>query len=78
MFTYDLPCFRRWSGCLGRKAMSSATSERGLLEVPLRAPLSAQYKTTFAYPTIKDRCPVILCKVNTISVECTFYEYLHE
>jgi hypothetical protein len=52
--------------------MSSATSERGLLEVPLRAPLSAQYKTTFAYPTIKDRCPVILCKVNNISVECTF------
>jgi len=30
--------------------------------VPLRAPLSACYKTTFAYPTIKDRCPVILCK----------------
>merc|ERR1712013_487247 len=40
----------------------SASSSRGLEDVPLRAPLSACYKTTFAYPTIKDRCPVILCK----------------
>ena len=31
--------------------------------MPLHAPLSAKYKDTFAYPTIKDRCPVILCKV---------------
>jgi len=31
--------------------------------VPLHAPLSAKYKDTFAFPTIKDRCPVILCKV---------------
>jgi len=41
----------------------AATSTGGLPEVPLRAPLSAKYKHTFAYPTIKDRCPVILCKV---------------
>ena len=40
-----------------------ATSHRGLKEVPLHGKLSAQYKDTFAYPTIKDRCPVILCKV---------------
>jgi hypothetical protein len=44
---------------------SSASSERGLPEVPHRAPLSAQYKSSFAYPTIKDRCPVILCKVSS-------------
>jgi len=43
--------------------METATSTRGLPGVPLRAPLSAKYKDTFAYPTIKDRCPVILCKV---------------
>lgn len=29
----------------------------------MHAPLSAKYKDTFAFPTIKDRCPVILCKV---------------
>jgi len=40
-----------------------ATSTGGLPGVPLHAPLSAKYKDTFAYPTIKDRCPVILCKV---------------
>jgi hypothetical protein len=40
----------------------AATSGRGLEDVPARAPLSAQYRTTFAYPTMKDRCPVILCK----------------
>jgi len=43
--------------------METATSTRGLPGVPLHAPLSAKYKDTFAYPTIKDRCPVILCKV---------------
>jgi len=43
--------------------MSSATSTCGLEAVPLHAPLSAKYKTTFAYPTIKDRCPTILCRV---------------
>jgi len=41
----------------------AATSTGGLPGVPLHAPLSAKYKDTFAYPTIKDRCPVILCKV---------------
>jgi len=41
----------------------SATSLKGLPQVPLQSPLSAKYKDTFAYPTIKDRCPVILCKV---------------
>ena len=41
----------------------SSTSSTGLPQVPLHAPLSAKYKDTFAYPTIKDRCPVILCKV---------------
>eukprot|EP00092_Neocalanus_flemingeri_P068092 GFUD01083156.1.p1 GENE.GFUD01083156.1~~GFUD01083156.1.p1 ORF type:complete len:451 (-),score=169.54 GFUD01083156.1:83-1435(-) len=41
----------------------AATSTGGLPTVPLHAPLSAKYKDTFAYPTIKDRCPVILCKV---------------
>jgi len=41
----------------------AATSTGGLADVPLHAPLSAKYKDTFAYPTIKDRCPVILCKV---------------
>jgi len=41
----------------------AATSTGGLPNVPLHAPLSAKYKDTFAYPTIKDRCPVILCKV---------------
>ena len=40
-----------------------STSQQGLLCVPLHAPLSAKYKETFAYPTIKDRCPVILCKI---------------
>lgn len=29
----------------------------------MHAPLSAKYRDTFAFPTIKDRCPVILCKV---------------
>ena len=42
---------------------ATANSKQGLPEVPLHAPLSAKYKDTFAYPTIKDRCPVILCKV---------------
>jgi len=42
--------------------VKSASSTRGLEDVPHRSPLSARYKTTFAYPTIKDRCPVILCK----------------
>ena len=41
---------------------AAANSEQGLPQVPLHAPLSAKYKDTFAYPTIKDRCPVILCK----------------
>ncbi len=41
----------------------NATSKTGLPQVPLHAPLSAKYKDTFAYPTIKDRCPIILCKV---------------
>jgi len=41
----------------------AATSTGGLAALPLHAPLSAKYKDTFAYPTIKDRCPVILCKV---------------
>jgi len=41
----------------------AATSTGGLAGVPLHHPLSAKYKDTFAYPTIKDRCPVILCKV---------------
>ena len=40
-----------------------STSKKGLESVPLHAPLSAKYKETFAYPTIKDRCPVILCKI---------------
>jgi len=40
-----------------------ATSHKGLTDVPLHGKLSAQYKNTFAYPTIKDRCPVILCKI---------------
>ena len=40
-----------------------STSHKGLVSVPLHAPLSAKYKETFAYPTIKDRCPVILCKI---------------
>ena len=40
-----------------------STSHKGLESVPLHAPLSAKYKETFAYPTIKDRCPVILCKI---------------
>ena len=40
-----------------------STSKKGLESVPWRAPLSAKYKETFAYPTIKDRCPVILCKI---------------
>ena len=40
-----------------------ATSTQGLTQVPLHAPLSARYRDTFAFPTIKDRCPVILCKV---------------
>eukprot|EP00088_Acartia_fossae_P041886 TRINITY_DN4384_c0_g1_i1.p1 TRINITY_DN4384_c0_g1~~TRINITY_DN4384_c0_g1_i1.p1 ORF type:complete len:442 (-),score=79.47 TRINITY_DN4384_c0_g1_i1:201-1526(-) len=40
-----------------------ASSHRGLPDVPLHGKLSAQYKTTFAYPTIKDRCPIILCKI---------------
>jgi len=40
-----------------------ASSEKGLPDVPLRAKLSPKYKNTFAYPTIKDRCPVILCKI---------------
>ena len=40
-----------------------ATSTQGLPQVPLHAPLSARYRDTFAFPTIKDRCPVILCKV---------------
>ena len=44
-------------------ASMAATSTGGLPGVPLHAPLSAKYKDTFAYPTIKDRCPVILCKV---------------
>jgi len=43
--------------------MAPATSIKGLADVPLRAALSARYQNTFAYPTIKDRCPVILCKV---------------
>jgi len=43
--------------------MSSATSTRGLESVPLHQPLSAKYTSTFAYPTIKDRSPTILCKV---------------
>ena len=40
-----------------------SSSRQGLPCVPLHAPLSAKYKQTFAYPTIKDRCPVILCKI---------------
>ena len=44
-------------------AVAWASSDRGLATVPLRAQLSAKYTDTFAYPTIKDRCPVILCKV---------------
>lgn len=40
-----------------------ASSNRGLASVPLHGKLSAKYKDTFAYPTIKDRCPIILCKV---------------
>ena len=40
-----------------------ASSKRGLASVPLHGKLSAKYKDTFAYPTIKDRCPIILCKV---------------
>ena len=43
-----------------------ATSDKGLVGIPLRAKLSAKYKNSFAYPTIKDRCPVILCKVNSL------------
>jgi len=43
--------------------MPPATSNEGLKSVPLRGALSAKYKDTFAYPTIKDRSPVILCKV---------------
>lgn len=39
------------------------TSTRGLPDVPLHGKLSAKYKTSFAYPTIKDRCPIILCKI---------------
>lgn len=41
----------------------AASSTGGLAGVPLHHPLSAKYKETFAYQTIKDRCPVILCKV---------------
>jgi len=41
----------------------SSSSSRGLEDVPHRAALSAKYPSTFAYATIKDRCPVILCKV---------------
>ena len=40
-----------------------ATSHKGLTDVPLHEKLSGQYRSTFAYPTLKDRCPVILCKV---------------
>jgi len=40
-----------------------ATSTKGLPDVPLRGKLSAKYTTSFAYPTIKDRCPIILCKI---------------
>lgn len=40
-----------------------ATSRCGLPNVPLRGKLSAKYKESFAYPTIKDRCPIILCKI---------------
>ena len=43
--------------------MSTATSTCGLESMPLHHPLSGQYTSTFAYPTIKDRCPVILCKI---------------
>lgn len=48
---------------LNIRMTATANSEQGLPQVPLHAPLSAKYKDTFAYPTIKDRCPVILCKV---------------
>merc|ERR1711936_413916 len=47
---------------MGSNTMA-ATSTGGLPSVPLHSPLSAKYRDTFAYPTIKDRCPVILCKV---------------
>jgi len=40
-----------------------ATSHKGLTDVPLHEKLSGQYRSTFAYPTLKDRCPVILCKI---------------
>ena len=48
---------------LDKRMTATANSKQGLPQVPLHAPLSAKYKDTFAYPTIKDRCPVILCKV---------------
>ena len=40
-----------------------ATFTGGLPGVPLLTPLSAKYKDTFAFPTIKDRCLVMLSKV---------------